>query len=206
MKIIKLEPLSQFATNSYIVASDEKNAVLIDAPDNAGYIISQLDKNELSLKKILLTHGHIDHISAVYDLAEKTGCDVYIHSDDLIKLSDAEINLSNYLGMKFTPFTDAKVLNDGDKISLDELVFQVVSTPGHTSGSVCYICGDIMFAGDTLFYRSIGRTDMVDGDYSKMAKSLEKLRNIDFDYTVYSGHGKSTSLNDEKINNPYMGR
>lgn len=206
MKIIKLEPLSQFATNSYIVSSDEKNAVLIDAPDNADYIISQLDKNELSLKKILLTHGHIDHISAVYDLAEKTGCEVYIHSADSVKLSDAELNLSNYLGMEFTPFTDAKVLDDGDKISLDELVFEVVSTPGHTSGSVCYICGDIMFAGDTLFYRSIGRTDMIDGDYTKMILSLNKLKKIEFDYTVYSGHGKSTSLSDEKINNPYMGR
>lgn len=204
MKIIKLQPLSAFATNSYIVETDCKNAVLIDAPDNAEYILSQINENGLTLKKILLTHGHIDHIGAVYDLAEKTGCKVYIHSDDIQKLRDPELNLSNYLGMAFKAYNNATPLENSDKISLDELVFEVLSTPGHTSGSVCYICGDVMFAGDTLFYRSIGRTDMVDGDYSKMAKSLEKLRKIDFDYTVYSGHGAPTSLADEKAQNPYM--
>lgn len=206
MKIIKLEPLSQFATNSYIVSSDKKNAVLIDAPDNADYIMSQLGDNELTLKKILLTHGHIDHTGAVSDLVEKTGCEVYIHNDDLKKLSDCELSLSDYLMISLKKFNSAFALRDGDTVILDELEFKVISTPGHTSGSVCYICGDIMFSGDTLFYRSIGRTDMIDGDYSEMVRSLEKLRNIELDYTVYSGHGRPTSLYDEKANNPYMGR
>lgn len=204
MKIIKLNPLSEFATNSFIVESNNKNAVLIDAPANADYILSQLCENGLTLKKILLTHGHVDHIGAVADLAEKTGCEVYIHSADLPKLNDAELNLSNYLGIPFTGYNGAKAIEDGDKITQDELVFEVMLTSGHTSGSVCYLCGDAMFAGDTLFYRSIGRTDMIDGDHTKMAKSLKKLRELDFDYTVYSGHGASTSLADEKAYNPYM--
>lgn len=204
MKIIKLCPLSEFATNSYIVESDNKNAVLIDAPANPDYILSQLNENGLALKKILLTHGHVDHIGAVADLAEKTECEVYIHSADLPKLNDAELNLSNYLGIPFTGYNGANAIENGDKITQDELVFEVMATPGHTSGSVCYLCGDVMFAGDMLFYRSIGRTDMIDGDYTKMSESLKKLRELDFDYTVYSGHGASTSLADEKAYNPYM--
>lgn len=206
MKIIKLAPLSQFATNSYIVSSDKKNAVLIDAPDNADYIVSQLVDNELTLKKILLTHGHIDHIGAVSDLVKQTGCEVYIHNDDLKNLSDCELSLSNYLMIPLKKFNSALSLKDGDTVVLDELEFKVLSTPGHTSGSVCYICGDVMFSGDTLFYRSIGRTDMTDGDCSEMVKSLEKLKDIEFNYTVYSGHGIPTSLYDEKANNPYMER
>ncbi len=204
MKIIKLKPLSPFATNSYIVETDKKNAVLIDAPDDADYIKNKLKENNLSLQKILLTHGHIDHIGAVADLAEKTGCEVYIHSDDLENLSDYDLSLSNYLGIPLKAFKKAKPLKDGDNVTQDELVFKVISTPGHTSGSVCYLCKEVMFSGDTLFYRSVGRTDMIDGDYSKLRESLNKLKNLNFDYTVYSGHGNPTSLFDEKVRNSFM--
>lgn len=204
MKIIKLKPLSEIGTNSYIVETDSKNAVLIDAPADAGFIISQLRESGLTLKKILLTHGHIDHTGAVYDLAEKTGCEVYIHSADITKLYDADLSLSNYLGIPLKPYKDAKALSDGDIIIQDEIKFEVISTPGHTSGSVCYISGDVMFSGDTLFYRSVGRTDMVDGDSETLIKSLKRLKEIDYDYTVYSGHGAPTSLADEKAFNPYM--
>lgn len=204
MKIIKLKPLSEIGTNSYIVETDSKNAVLIDAPADAGFIISQLRESGLTLKKILLTHGHIDHTGAVYDLAEKTGCEVYIHSADITKLYDADLSLSNYLGIPLKQYKDAKALSDGDIITQDEIKFEVISTPGHTSGSVCYITGDVMFSGDTLFYRSVGRTDMVDGDSETLINSLKRLKEIDYDYTVYSGHGASTSLADEKAFNPYM--
>ena len=204
MKIIKLKPLSEIGTNSYIVETDSKNAVLIDAPADAGFIISQLRESGLTLKKILLTHGHIDHTGAVYDLVEKTGCEVYIHSADITKLYDADLSLSNYLGIPLKPYKDTKALSDGDIIIQDEIKFEVISTPGHTSGSVCYISGDVMFSGDTLFYRSVGRTDMVDGDSETLIKSLKRLKEIDYDYTVYSGHGAPTSLADEKAFNPYM--
>lgn len=204
MKIIKLKPLSEIGTNSYIVETDKKNAVLIDAPADADYIISQLKLNGLTLKKVLLTHGHIDHTGAVYDLAEKTGCEVYIHLADNAKLYDDDLSLSNYLGIPLKPYRDAKVLSDGDTITQDEIKLKVISTPGHTSGSVCYVCGDVMFSGDTLFYRSVGRTDMVDGDSETLIKALKRLKEIDFDFTVYSGHGTPTNLEDEKAFNPYM--
>lgn len=207
MKILELKPLSIMDTNSYIVCTDSKNAVLIDAPDNADYIISQLSYNELTLKKVLLTHGHFDHIGAVYDLAEKTGCEVYIHSGDINKLYDADLSLaSNHIESPFKPYKDAIAIEDGDIITQDEIKFEVVSTPGHSSGSVCYICGEVMFSGDTLFYRSIGRTDLIDSSTTAMIKSLKRLKEIDFDFTVYAGHGIPTSLFDEKIFNPYLGR
>lgn len=206
MKIIKLKPLSIMDTNSYIVCTDSKNAILIDAPADADYIISQLKENGLTLKKVLLTHGHFDHIGAVYDLAEKTGCEVYIHSGDIDKLYDADLSLaSNHIKVPFKPYREAQSLSDGDIITQDEIKLEVVSTPGHTSGSVCYICGDVMFSGDTLFYRSVGRTDKIDGSCAEQIKSLKKLKEIDFDYTVYTGHGYPTSLADEKALNPYMG-
>ncbi len=207
MKIIKLKPISIMDTNSYIVCTDSKNAVLIDAPGDADYIISQIKENRLTLKKILLTHGHFDHIGAVCDLTEKTGCEVYIHSGDISKLYDANLSLaSNHIEVTFKPYKDAIALEDGDIITQDEIKLKVLSTPGHSSGSVCYICGEVMFSGDTLFYRSIGRTDMIDGSTTEIIKSLKRLKEIDFDYTVYTGHGYPTSLFDEKALNPYMGR
>lgn len=204
MKIIKLKPLSDIGTNSYVIETESKNAVLIDAPADADYIISQLKDSELTLKKVLLTHGHIDHTGAVYDLAEKTGCEVFIHSNDNAKLYDSDLSLSNYLSIPLKPYRKAKVLSDGDIIMQDEIKLKVISTPGHTSGSVCYVCGDVMFSGDTLFNRSVGRTDMIDGDSAALIKSLIRLKKIHCDYTVYSGHGAPTSLADEKAYNPYM--
>lgn len=205
MDIIKLKPLSVCATNSYIVAGKQGNAVLVDAPDNAEYILSELDSRKLKLKKILLTHGHFDHIGAVAELAERTDCEVLIHEADLLNLSNINRSLATHFGLnELRSYYDAIPFKDGDIISLDELQFRVLHTPGHTSGSVCFIIGDAMFSGDTLFARSIGRTDMPDGDTMKMLQSLRKLAELDVDYTIYPGHMSQTNLDDEKRYNPYM--
>ena len=205
MQIIKLKPLSVCDTNSYIVSSDESNTALIDAPDNPDYILSEIEKNNLNLKMILLTHGHFDHVGAVAKLAEKTGCDVYIHEADFPKLLDVDKSLVTYFGLnEFSPYKQAKHFKDGDTISLDELTFKIIHTPGHTSGSVCITIDDVMFSGDTLFAGSIGRTDLPDGNSLTMISSLKKLAGIDKNYIVYPGHMSSTTLDDEKTFNPYM--
>lgn len=205
MKIIKLKPLSVCGTNSYIVAGEQGNAALIDAPDDADYILSELQARKLTLKKILLTHGHFDHIGAVSELADLTGCEVYVHEADISKLTDVNGSLVTHFGLnEFNEYKNAKAFKDGDIINMDELEFRVIHTPGHTSGSVCFAVGDDMFTGDTLFARSIGRTDMPDGNISQMMNSLKKLASFNKNYNVYPGHMSATTLEYEKKYNPYM--
>lgn len=206
MEIIKLKPLSVCDTNSYIVATNEGNAVLIDAPADADYIYGEILKHGLTLKKILLTHGHFDHVGAVADLVEKTGCNVYIHELDQAKLSEDTdgllINLFRVRGYK--PFDKSIAITEDDIIKQDELEFDVLHTPGHTSGSVCYITGDVMFSGDTLFARSVGRTDMPDGNYSALMSSMEKIKDLGGNLRILPGHMCETSLDSERKYNPYL--
>lgn len=205
MKIIRLKPLSVFGTNCYLVISEKNNAVLIDAPSDGEYIVNVAKENNCEIKKILLTHGHCDHIGAVAEIVKLTDCDVYIHEDDEKKLTDPVGNLTAFFGLlPVERIREVKTVKDGDKISLDELEFSVLHTPGHTSGSVCYLISDVMFSGDTIFNLSIGRTDMPDGSYSTLARSLKKLCEIEKDYTIYAGHMDMTTLQFEKQNNPYL--
>ena len=209
MKIIKVPPQGMFAVNCYIVISETGNAVIIDAPERADNILSEIEKNGGKLKKILLTHGHCDHIDSLAELAEKTGAEVYIHTMDAPKLTDSRMNLSDffsgYLEKPVDHYDKAVPVSDGDTITQDELTFRVLHTPGHTSGCVCYIIGDVMFSGDTLFKGSIGRTDMPDGNHSVLRKSLDMLAEIEEDYRVLSGHGDETTLEREKQLNPFLG-
>lgn len=206
MEIIKLKPLSVCDTNSYIVATNEGSAVLIDAPADADYIYGEILKHGLTLKKILLTHGHFDHVGAVADLVEKTSCKVYIHEMDQAKLSEDTdgllINLFRVRGYK--PFDKSIAITEDDIIKQDELEFDVLHTPGHTSGSVCYITGDVMFSGDTLFARSVGRTDMPDGNYSALMYSMEKIKDLGGNLRILPGHMCETSLDSERKYNPYL--
>ena len=206
MKIYQLKPLSICDTNSYIVASEQNNAVLIDAPDDAEYILDQLDIFGVSLKKIFLTHGHFDHIGAVADLVDETGCEVYIHPLDKNKLTDNDEMLSSFFRAKgIKAYTgEVTLFTENDILTLDELEFDVLETPGHTRGSVCFICGNVMFTGDTLFARSIGRTDMPDGDINAMMKSLIKIADLGGNLTIYPGHMSPTTLDEERKYNYYL--
>ena len=124
------------------------------------------------------------------------------------KLSDDYLNLSEYFSDYYDKpvehFSGAKKISDGDIITLDELSFKVLHTPGHTSGSVCYICDEAMFSGDTLFKMSAGRTDMPDGNSIKLNESLKMLDNLGKDYVLLSGHGDRSTLSNERKFNPFM--
>lgn len=209
MKIIKIPPQGVFAVNCYIVASEAGNAVMIDCPEGVEKLLAEVEKSGAVLKKILLTHGHCDHIESLAEIAEKTGAEVYIHKFDAPKLTDSHGNLSEffaaYLDGPVKHYDKAIAVSGGDIISQDELEFRVMHTPGHTSGSVCYIAGDVMFSGDTLFRDSIGRTDMVDGNYQALSESLKRLTEITENYRVLTGHGEETTLDREKAHNPYIG-
>ncbi len=207
MNITTLPMLSSFGVNSYIITSENNSGVLIDAPYGEEFILNQLSLKGVDLKKILLTHGHCDHIASAAEIARRTGAEIYIHSADLSKLTNNRTNLTEFFSLPpIDPVTDAKTVEDGDIVIQDELEFEVLHTPGHTSGSVCYIIGNNMFCGDTLFKGSIGRTDMPDGNESVMADTLAMLYDFDIktDYRLYSGHGEGSSMYEERKHNPFM--
>lgn len=208
MKTVMINTGGIFCTNCYLVISESGNAALIDAPAGGAGILAEIEKNGASLKKILLTHGHCDHIESVAFLAKETGAQVYIHEMDEKKLSDDYLNLSEYFSEYYDKpvehFVGANKVSDGDIITLDEISFKVLHTPGHTSGSVCYICGETMFSGDTIFKMSAGRTDMPDGNSLKLNESLKMLDGLGKDYVLLSGHGDRSTLSNERKYNPFM--
>ncbi len=204
-KIRQLPSLGAFGTNCYIVQTENCGAVLIDAPCYPDKILSKIESLGLSLKAILLTHGHCDHIEAVKALSDKTGCEVYIHEADEKMLHDHRLSLAGYFGTPFIPFDGAKTVADGDIVTVDGVSFRTISTPGHTAGSVCYVMNDVIFSGDTLFFESIGRTDFPGGSYKTLMNSVKKLKALGRDYTVLPGHNESTSLYYELEYNPFLG-
>ncbi len=204
MIVHKLSSLGAFGTNCYIVETDSKSAVLIDAPCQPSRILQAINNLGLTLKAILLTHGHCDHIEALGDIVSATDCKVYIHYADAEMLTDRMLSLAGYFGTPFTSFNGALTLSHGDTVTVDEVQFKTVSTPGHTAGSVCYITQDVMFSGDTLFYHSIGRTDFPNGSYTSLINSIANLKKLGKNYTVHPGHDRSTDLYSEFQTNPFL--
>ena len=191
MKIEKLT-LGLYQTNTYIL-SEGGNAVVIDPGYESDTILDALQG--LTLKAILLTHGHFDHVGAVKELVAETGCDVYIHA--------AELTLPPMItaGQLYHTHTYA----EGDTVSpIPGAEIAVLHTPGHTPGSVCLLWKDQMFSGDTLFEGSCGRIDLPGGSPQQMMQSLRRLASLQADYQVHPGHGGSTTLSTERRYNPYL--
>lgn len=196
-----------YESNCYLVTDDEETAALIIDPSVSPLKLSRSRGRLLPpIVGILLTHAHFDHMIAVNEWREKTGAPLLIHAADAPALSDGEKNV-------FRMFTGAdggtgpaeRLLSEGDVIACGDARMRVLSTPGHTPGSICLLAGNILITGDTLFAHSIGRTDLPGGDFSLMKKTLARLRELPRDYTVYAGHGPKTTLFHEKQYNPYFG-
>ena len=192
--------------NCYILASQQKNAAVIDPGDDAARINALLEEKGLSVNMILLTHGHFDHIGAVKELVKKWGAKVYAAKQEQILLESSELNRAGFRYGDDDRFhlTADVWLNDGDVFRLDEMEFTTVATPGHTAGSLCYLCGNLMFSGDTLFAGDVGRCDLYSGNFAAMVNSLEKLKQLTQDYQVLPGHGPASTLSRERVRNPYM--
>ncbi len=207
IKVLALPPLG---TNCYLVKTGENTGVVIDPADEAEIILAKAAEMEMRIEKILLTHGHFDHTGAVNGVKTAAGAKVYIHGDDECMLSDADKALAYFCPqMPFEAKEADVIINDGDTINQDGVIFEVMHTPGHSAGSVCFLVKnpeglDIMFAGDTIFKDSIGRSDGYSGDYIVQKKTLERLKALEGDYLILSGHGESTTLKNEKMFNPFI--
>ncbi len=191
--------------NCYIVRENNaSDAVVIDPGEGAQDIVRQLEKQELGVSYILLTHGHADHIAATDALRNRYGAKVVIHEKDADMLEHPSRNLSAFLGKELALEPADILLSGDDTIDAAGLCFRAIHTPGHTRGGVCYVVDDVMFSGDTLFAGSIGRTDFPGSDGEEMRSSLALLKGMEKNYTVYPGHGEATSLEREKRSNPFM--
>lgn len=183
-------------TNCYIIHNG-KEAVIIDPADEKEKICSFL--TGLELRAVILTHGHFDHIGAVDDICRETGAKLYINAEDEEMLADPRKNASFLLPGNETVCVTKPLLFDGDTdLYFGDIHLKALHTPGHTKGSSCFICEDMLISGDTLFRSGIGRTDLYGGDTAQEFASIQKLFALDSDYTVYPGHGGKTTLKREK--------
>lgn len=184
-----------YETNCYILYADNSTECLVIDP---GYeperIMDAVKKLGKTISAILLTHGHFDHVGGVREIFSQTDCDIY--------LCPADCQMPEQ--MTAGPLCYTNSYQDGDTLNLAGLTLQVLHTPGHTPGSVCLLCENALFAGDTLFAGSCGRTDLPCGDWDTLASSLGRLKALPDDYTVYPGHGEATRLSLEKAYNPYL--
>jgi glyoxylase-like metal-dependent hydrolase (beta-lactamase superfamily II) len=194
-----------YEVNTYLVYNDPNNVFIIDPGADAEDIINVLEANKLTPAAILLSHGHADHISALDELLEHYRVPVKITAEDAAWAFTALNSFPGYEQVQKYPEDLISVVRDGDEISAGDLTLQVLHTPGHTPGSVCFVADDgrAIFAGDTLFAGSIGRTDFPGGDWNAMAQSLKKLMQLAEDYDVYPGHCESTTIGKEKRTNQY---
>lgn len=197
---ISVLPLGALQTNCYVVADEQAGScAVIDPGDSGSQVAQALENLGLTLRYILLTHGHFDHVGGVRALHEAAGAPVYLHKNDLTL--PASITAG--------PLTYTDTYAEGDVLAMDAVTFRVLETPGHTPGSVCLLASQdgaepALFTGDTLFQASCGRTDFPGGSMEDMAMSLHRLSALDGDFRVYPGHGGETTLEQERRYNPYM--
>ena len=206
--IIETLEVGSLETNCYILSDpDTKEAVVIDAGDEAAYILNYLERQSLQVVMLLNTHGHYDHTQANDALREITGAPLEIHSDDAELLAVPE-KVSSRMMVKANPCkAPEQLLHNGDVISFGKYQLQVIYTPGHTKGGCCFYEANekVCFTGDTLFRGGVGRTDLYGGNYSVLMHSIrDRLHKLPDDVIIYPGHGPESTMAFERKNNPFL--
>ena len=198
--------LGMCQTNCYFLYREgSKDCIFVDPADQGDKIYQALEKNGFKVCGILLTHGHFDHIWGTKALREMSGAKLYALDAEQELLQNARKNVSSQVGRAYT--VDADVyLKDGEEVTIADMTFQVIATPGHTAGGCCFYFKEAGFlvSGDTLFQDSIGRTDLPTGSMSTLVRSVkDKLFVLPEETKVYPGHGDSTTIGHEKKYNPF---
>jgi len=198
--IIKKYSLGLLQANCYFLI-EENDLILIDPGDDVPFILEEIQRQKLNLKAIFATHGHFDHIGAVGEIQKSFDVPFYINEKDLFLVRRLNETAEYFLGYNpyFLPPKNIKELNN-KKFNVSRLTFDVISTPGHTPGSVCFYFQKekLVFTGDTLFKDGIGRYDFSYSDKRELFKSLKKILSLPDETLIYPGHGEQTVIGDEK--------
>lgn len=209
MKVSVL-PLGTMSTNCLIVKDEVTGIGAVVDPGGEGCadkIMTRVQNEGVSLKYILLTHAHFDHMLSLSELRQRTGASLALHKFDAVAITDPGLTyMQQFAGIVQGEEPAEILLEDGDVIELGETKLTVMHLPGHTQGSVCYMTDDVILTGDVLFRGSIGRCDLYGGDEMAMYHSLRRLCSLDGDYKLYPGHGSTTTLERERQQNIYLKR
>jgi hydroxyacylglutathione hydrolase len=204
--IIKRLVVGSLSANCFIVGEAAGlEGMVIDPGGNSEQILRAIADSGLDIKIIVLTHGHSDHIAALYDIQDRTGAEVAIHVDDADFLEGRD-SFSSQFGISYkTPHPPDRLLRESDEMVIGNTCFKVMHTPGHTPGSICLLTADKVFTGDTLFCRGIGTTMMPGSSRSQLINSIQtRLMVLPDDTTIYPGHGRETTIGAERRDNPYV--
>lgn len=201
MKITAIR-LGILQTNCYVIHNAAGAAAVVDPGGRIEDLQAFTEDNNLKVEKVLLTHGHADHIAGAMEAARAYDCPVCIHQADLPWLTGKDDPMARHLGLKEDIFADC-LLGDGDEVKLAGEPFVVLHTPGHTPGGCCFYSAGAgaLLSGDTLFAGSIGRSDLVGGDAVVLQQSLDRLKLLPDETAVYPGHGPATTIALEKRRN-----
>ncbi|MGG4221047.1 MBL fold metallo-hydrolase [Paenibacillus jamilae] len=199
--------LGPLQTNAYLLqGEDPQRAVIIDPGMNPGPLLRAIES--LTIEAILLTHAHFDHIGGVEEIRNAKGCPVYLHALEQDWLTSPKLNGSLMWPEASPPISTEPAeydLAEGQQLKLIGNTFKVLHTPGHSPGSVSFLCGKDLFSGDVLFRQGVGRTDLTGGRERDLYDSIQnKLFPLGDDVTVYPGHGPKTTIGYEKVHNPYI--
>ncbi len=207
MKYKVYNVLPEFGTNTYLVWDENsRQAMMIDpaAPDRI--LLEEIKNLKLDLKYIINTHGHGDHIAGNQLIKDSFPAPLCIHETDAAKLTDVKLNLSEFWNTDIVSPPADVLLEDGNMITLGSYEVTVIHTPGHTQGGICLLVEGLLFSGDSLFSKGIGRTDLPGGNYEMLVSSIkDKLFKLSDETIVLPGHGPETTIKKEKRENPFVG-
>lgn len=201
--------VGDLAANCWFLArEDTKEALVFDPGDEAERIKRYADQEGWTIRHILLTHGHADHMGGAEELRNLTGAKLYALEEEGPMLSNGMTNLSVFIQHRAITVAADEFLKDGQELTLSGIRLNVYHTPGHTPGGCCYYCEEAgcVFSGDTLFQGSVGRSDFPGGSMSELVRSVkEKLFRLPDETVVHTGHGEDTTISYEKKYNPFLG-